>query len=154
MMGGNECPGKYFEDWQEGDKYVTTGRTITTTDIEIYTNNMGDYNPLYNDEEFAKKEVYGTRIVPELLIHAISAGQISQTQLFQGTMLGWVKIDIDFFNSVKPGDTIITKGKYIGKRETEKREQGVLDFFVEVMNQRGEIIMKSNQSITALKKNV
>lgn len=153
-MGENECPGKYFEDWQEGDKYVTTGRTITTTDIEIYTNNMGDYNPLYTDEEFAKREMYGTRIVPELLIHAISTGQISQTQLFEGTMLGWVKIDIDFFNSVKPGDTIITKGKCMGKKETEKKEQGVVDFFVEVMNQRGEIIMKSNQSITARKKNV
>jgi acyl dehydratase len=154
MMQEKEHAGRYFEDWQDGDKYITTGRTITTTDIEIYTNNMGDYNPLYNDEEFAKREVFGTRIVPELLIYAISVGQISQTLLFQGTMLGWVKIDIDFLNSVKPGDTIITEGEYIGKREIENKEQGVLDFFVKVMNQRGETVMKSKQTLRARKKNV
>jgi acyl dehydratase len=115
---------------------------------------MGDYNPLYTDEESAKSEMYGTRIAPELLIHAISIGQVSQTRLFEGTMLGFVKVDIDFVNPVKPGDTIFTKGKFVEKKETVRKQQGIVNFYAEIMNQRGEIIMKSNQSITALKKNV
>ncbi|MGA2463798.1 MAG: MaoC/PaaZ C-terminal domain-containing protein [Thermodesulfobacteriota bacterium] len=153
-MDKNGHAGNYYEDWQLGDEYVSMGRTLTTTDIETYTNYMGDYNPLYTDEEFAKREMYGTRIAPELLIHAISIGQVSQTRLFEGTMLGFVKVGIDFVNPVKPGDTIFTKGKFVEKKETVRKQQGIVNFYAEIMNQRGEIIMKSNQFIAIQKKNV
>ena len=127
----------YFEDWNAGDQFITAGRTVSITDVETYTNNMEDYNPLYTDDEFAKKEMYGSRIAPELLVHAISLGQISQTRLFEETAMGFNKIDIDFINPVKPGDTLTSKVKFIGKEATGKKEYGVVKFYIEVMNQRG-----------------
>jgi acyl dehydratase len=151
-MDGKVHVGNNFEDCQVGDEYVTTGRTITTTDVEIYTNYMEDYNPLYTDEEFAKTEVYATRIVPELLIYAISIGQMSRMRLFEGTMLGFDKIDIDFIKPSKTGDTITIKGKLIEKKETDKKEQGIVNFNVEVLNQRGEILARSKQWILVRKK--
>ena len=144
----------YFEDWNEGDQFITAGRTVSITDIETYTNNMEDYNPLYTDDEFAKKEMYGSRIAPELLVHAISLGQISQTRLFEETAMGFNKIDIDFINPVKPGDTLTSKVKFIGKEATGKKGCGVVKFYIEVMNQRGEIILKSNQYVAIRKKDV
>lgn len=146
--------GKYFEDWQPGDEYTTLGRTITVTDVEIYTNFMGDYNPLYTDEEFAKRELYGTRIVPEFLIHAISSGQVNQTRLFEGTMMRIAKFDIDFLNPVKPGDTITTRGKLIGKEEASGKDHGIANFYIEVMNQNRVVVSKSNQNIMIKKRNV
>jgi acyl dehydratase len=146
-MEKDEVAGKYFEDWEVGDEYVTMARTVTLADIERYCGLTGDYNPLYTDEEFAKNETYGTRIAPEFLIHSISTGQVNQTRLFEGTTLAFVGLDIDFINAVKPGDTIITKGKLAEKKDTEKTKRGIVNFYVEVSNQRDEIITKSNRYI-------
>lgn len=152
-MPKDEIAGKCFEDWQVGDEYITMARTVTLTDVEIYCNLTGDYNSMYTDEEFAKKEIYGTRIAPEFLIHSISTGQVNQTRLFEGTTLAFVGLDIDFINSVKPGDTIITKGRLVEKRETEKTKRGIVNFYVEVLNQRNEIITKSNRYIMLQRRN-
>ncbi len=146
-MEKDEVAGRYFEDWEVGDEYVTMARTVTLADIERYCGLTGDYNPLYTDEEFAKKEIYGTRVAPEFLIHSISTGQVNQTRLFEGTTLAFVGLDIDFINPVKPGDTIITKGKLVEKKETGKSKRGIVNFYVEVSNQRNEIITKSNRFI-------
>ena len=146
-MEKDEVAGKYFEDWEVGDEYVTMARTVTLADIERYCGLTGDYNPLYTDEEFAKKEIYGTRIAPEFLIHSISTGQVNQTRLFEGTTLAFVGLDINFVNPVKPGDTIITKGKLVEKKETGKTKRGIVNFYAEVLNQRDEIITKSNRYI-------
>lgn len=148
-----EPAGKYFEDWQVGDEYMTMARTITLTDIEIYCNLMGDYNPLYTEEEFSKKDVYGTRIAPEFLVHSISTGQVNQTRLFEGTTLAFVGLDIEFVNPVKPGDTILTKGRLVEKRETGKTKRGIVNFYVEVLNQRDEVISKSNRLIMLQRRN-
>ena len=139
--------GKYFEDLEVGDEYVTMARTVTLADIERYCGLTGDYNPLFTDEEFAREGPYGTRIAPEFLIHAISTGQVNQTRLFEGTTKAFVGLDIDFVNPVKPGDTIITKGKLVEKKETGKNKRGIVNFYVEVSNQRDEIITKSNRYI-------
>ena len=146
-MEKDEVAGKCFENWEVGDEYVTMARTVTLADIERYCGLTGDYNPLYTDEEFAKKEIYGTRIAPEFLIHSISTGQVNQTRLFEGTTLAFVGLDIDFVNPVKPGDTIITKGKLVEKKETGKTKRGIVNFYAEVLNQRNEIITKSNRYI-------
>jgi acyl dehydratase len=152
-MGKYEPAGKYFEDLQVGDEYVTMARTVTLSDIEMYCNLSGDFNPLYTDEEFAKTDVYGTRIAPEFLVHSISTGQVNQTRLFEGTTLAFVGLDIEFVNPVKPGDTIVTKGKLIEKKETGKTKRGIVNFYVEVLNQRNEVISKSNRYIMLQRRN-
>jgi len=146
-MEKDEVAGRHFEDWEVGDEYVTMARTVTLADIERYCGLTGDYNPLYTDEEYAKKEIYGTRVAPEFLIHSISTGQVNQTRLFEGTTLAFVGLDIEFINPVKPGDTIITKGKLVEKKETGKTKRGIVNFYAEVLNQRNEIITKSNRFI-------
>lgn len=152
-MGAYEPAGKYFEDWKVGDEYATAARTVTLADIKMYCNLVGDYNPLYTDEEFAKKEIYGTRIAPEFLVHSISTGQVNQTRLFEGTTLAFVALDIEFVNHVKPGDTIITRGKLVEKKETRKTKKGIVNFYVLVLNQRDDVITKSNRYIMVAKRN-
>jgi len=46
--------GKYFEEFNIGDKYITASRTVTEADIVAFAGLSGDYNPLHTDEEFMK----------------------------------------------------------------------------------------------------
>jgi len=41
--------GRYFEDWQVGDEYITMARTDTLTDTEMYCNQVGDGNPMHDE---------------------------------------------------------------------------------------------------------
>ena len=69
-----ELRGKYFEDWEIGKAYESASRTITETDIVNFAGLSGDYNPLHTDEEFAKSNLFGTRVPHGLLILSISSG--------------------------------------------------------------------------------
>ena len=56
-----QIEGKYFEDWKVGEEFETGHRTLTEADVVIFAGLSGDYNPLYMNEEFAKKTAFGTR---------------------------------------------------------------------------------------------
>lgn len=66
--------GRYFEQFDVGDSFVTLGRTITETDLMTYTYLSGDHNPLHTDVEFAKASPWGERLAYGLLVTVIAAG--------------------------------------------------------------------------------
>jgi acyl dehydratase len=78
---------------------------------------------------------------------------VNQTRLFEGTTLAFVGLDIEFVNAVRPGDTIVTKGKLAEKIETTKKGRGIVNFYVLVLNQRDEVITRSNRYIMVPKRN-
>ena len=45
----------YYEEFEVGKEQVTSGRTMTETDIVIFAGLTGASNPLFLDEECAKK---------------------------------------------------------------------------------------------------
>ena len=54
----------YYEDFHVGSKQTTFGRTVTDADIVIFAGMTGASNPLFLDEEYAKKSTFGRRIAP------------------------------------------------------------------------------------------
>ena len=48
----------YYEDLNVGDEHLSTGRTVTETDVISFAGLSGDFNNMHIDEEFAKKTVF------------------------------------------------------------------------------------------------
>ena len=46
--------GIIYEDLKVGDEFVSASRTLTESDIWLFSCWSGDYNPLHTDEEFCK----------------------------------------------------------------------------------------------------
>ncbi|MFH1092130.1 MAG: MaoC/PaaZ C-terminal domain-containing protein, partial [Pseudomonadota bacterium] len=63
--------GKYFEEFNIGDTYVTPSRTVTEADIVHFAGISGDFNQIHTDDEFAKKLPFKGRIAHGLLTLAI-----------------------------------------------------------------------------------
>jgi acyl dehydratase len=148
-----ETQGRYFEDWQVGEEFETSRRTITEADIVIFAGLSGDYNPLHTNEEFAKKTVFGTRVAHGFLVHSISIGLINQTTLFDGTVVAQKgHKNIVFTKGVVSGDTIYVKVKVVEKNNQGKPDRGEVVFDVEVINQKEEICSKSTRTLLIKKK--
>ena len=65
---------EYFEDYVVGATRVTTGRTITETDVVIHAGHSGDFFPHHMDEEFARTTPFGRRIAHGTMTFAIGIG--------------------------------------------------------------------------------
>ena len=66
---------RFFEDFSEGDEFVTQGRTLTETDLMSWAMFTGDMNSMHVDEDFASEYgLFGGRFPPGLMAVAIASG--------------------------------------------------------------------------------
>jgi acyl dehydratase len=145
--------GKFFEDWKVGDEIETGARTVTETDIVLFAGLSGDHNPLHTDEEFAKKSVFGTRVAHGFLIHSISIGLINQTGYFDGTVMAQLgHKNVSFLKGTIAGDTIRVRCKITKLEETSKNDRGVMTFEALIINQRDEVVAKSERMLMIKKR--
>lgn len=144
--------GRYFDELNIGEESMSQGRTITEADLVMFCSLCGLQNPLFIDEEFARKTTFGTRVVPGPLTvsYAIGLGDY----LYSGTstaVLSWDKIK--FTRPVKPGDTISLKTTVTGKRESSSQpDRGIVNLRQEVLNQHNEVVCTFQRSLMVLKR--
>ena len=138
--GGNELK-KYFEDWEIGSSVSTHGRTITEADVVLHAGQTGDFYPHHMDAEFCKTHPIGERIAHGTLILSVSVGMF--TGEINEVAMSYGYDGVRFTRPVYFGDTITARATIHEKREYKKSpdEFGIVDEKVEVLNQRGELVM-------------
>ena len=145
--------GLYWEEWEIGREFKSAARTVTEADLVIYSGLSGDYNPLHTDEEFCKSTEFGTRFAHGPLIYAIAAGLIFQMHLYDDTLIAFLGFEnLKFTKPVKPGDTIHARLKVTERRETSKPDRGVMKRQLQVVNQRGEVVLDAFQAFLLKRK--
>ncbi len=139
--------GRYFEEFNVGDKVTSQGRTITESDIVTFAGLSGDYNPIHTDAEFAKAGLFGERIAHGLLILSIASGLAWQLGFMAGTADAFLSLDWKFAGPTKIGDTIYASATVAQKREMPGSTGGMVVFNVEVTNQKDEVIQRGKWSV-------
>ena len=148
MADGMDHPrGRYFEEFNVGDKMTSQGRTITESDIVTFTGLSGDFNPIHIDAEFAKTAMFGERVAHGLLILSIASGLAWQLGFMAGTADAFLSLDCKFAGPTKIGDTIKVSAEVAQKREMPGSGGGMVIFNVEVKNQRDEVVQKGKWSV-------
>ena len=145
--------GLWYEDFNLEDERLSPGRTITEGDFTNFAGLTGDYSQVHTDEEFCKKTEFGTRIAHGLFGLSIAQGLSWRTNYTQGTgvaSLGWDKWR--FKRPIKIGDTLRVRWRMTSKRESaSKSNMGIITEFVELVNQRGEVV-QDGEHITMIRK--
>lgn len=131
---------EYFEDYQVGSQRISSGRTITETDILIHAGHTGDFFPHHVDAEFARRTPFGQRIAHGTMTFAIGIG-LTATQINPlAFTYGYDKLR--FPKPVFIGDTLRTRVTVKGKEADPKRESyGRVIEACEVLNQRDEVVL-------------
>jgi acyl dehydratase len=129
----------FFEDLVEGREWVTPRRTITETDIVMFAGMTGDFNPVHTDEEFARTTPFGGRVLHGPAVFAIATGLEFRLGIKEGTALAFLGMEWNLKAPVRIGDTIHVFQKVQSARPTRNPERGIVNFWVEVRNQDGDV---------------
>ena len=131
----------YFEDYAIGTLRLSSGRTITETDIILHAGQTGDFYPHHMDEEWCKTQAFGKRVAHGTLILSVSVGMLAGEINEAAFSYGYDRVR--FISPVFIGDTITSRAEVVGKRDHVKKphEYGIVDESVTVTNQRGEAVI-------------
>jgi acyl dehydratase len=135
--------GLYFEDLTIGDVTRTAGRTVTETDVVVFSGLTGDYTPIHTDAEFAKQTHFGQRVVHGPLGFALAVGLSARLALFEDTAIAALGIqDWKFLAPIFIGDTVHVEIEIASKRVTKNPSRGVVERVFSLINQDGTIVQQ------------
>ena len=143
--------GLYFEEFEVGQRFYSSGRTITESDIVSFAGLSGDYNQIHTDAQFAENTPYGQRIAHGLLVTSVASGLIAQSGLIEGTVLAFR--EISSWKFAKPtyiGDTVRVEVEVKGTKALRRLGGGAVDIAIEVINQSNEVLMKGLWTVLIL----
>ncbi len=133
----------YYEDYHVGDLFKSPGRTITETDIVLFSALTGDWHEVHTNVEYARKSLFGERIAHGWLILSIGNSllfRLGDNVLFPKSFMAFYGIEkVRFTHPVKIGDTITCEAKVI-KMEEKDLSQGLLTYEVRIKNQQDELV--------------
>ena len=139
-----------LEDFRVGEGGVSSGRTITETDVVNFAGLTGDYNPLYVDDHLAKEGPFQGRIVPGMLAFTMGFGLWTRDGEVMRTKSGDSSKDAGHLNDssvfhqpVKIGDTIRCIYQVKETRVSKsKPDRGIINYGFQILNQRGEVVQE------------
>ena len=149
MKSAIHAPG--FEDFAVGDVFGTYRRTVTETDLVMFTQLAGLRLSIFVDDDWARRESpHGGRIAPGFLICTISAGML-ESVLGANTIAGLSMDGFRFHAPVRPGDTLRCEVGVSGVKPTADGKRGVLSLDVRVLNQMDVAVLEYSTRVLLAK---
>ncbi|MEM2225276.1 MAG: MaoC/PaaZ C-terminal domain-containing protein [Candidatus Caldarchaeum sp.] len=124
----------FYEDFKLGQEFKTTSRTVTPTDIELFTSFTWAVNPLFLNEQYARERGFPTRLAPGALVISFVIGLLYQTGIFDH-IIALAGIDkLAFKSPTHAGDVIMARAVVSEVRETKTGDRGLVRFNVQCLN--------------------
>ncbi len=140
--------GKYFDEWQVGERIEhDIRRTVTETDNLLFSTMTHNPQPLHLDVEAAKESGFGQILVNSTFTFSLLVGlSVGDTTL--GTLVA--NLGFDKVVTPKPvfiGDTLRAASEVKELRPSKSRpEAGVVTFIHELTNQHDEVVCRCERS--------
>ncbi|MFL6728644.1 MAG: MaoC family dehydratase [Sphingomicrobium sp.] len=141
-------PGRFFDEWQVGDKIAhAITRTVTETDNILITALTHNPQPLHLDHEAAAKSEFGKPLVNSIYTFGLMIG-VSVEDTTLGTLVANLGYDaVKFPNPVFAGDTLRSETECIALRESNSRPTaGIVTWAHRSFNQRGELVCECTRT--------
>lgn len=133
-------PGKWYDELAVGERFGTS-LTVTEAHLVLGSGMFGDFNPLHVDQEFAKKSMFGGRILHGPFTSALVAAPVGM--YFSGTALAYLEHTCRFKAPVRPGDTLTSDWTIAEKLDKPKHKGGIVVLRCACTNQAGELAVEA-----------
>ena len=147
-------PGRYFDEWQVGDRIAhEVTRTVTETDNVLISALTHNPQPLHLDHELAAASEFGRPLVNSIYTFGLMVGvSVSDTTL--GTLVANLGYDkLVFPNPVFAGDTLRSETECLAVRTSKSRPNaGIVTWAHRSFNQRDELVCECTRTALLLKK--
>jgi acyl dehydratase len=145
--------GRYFEDWQVGDRInLAVTRTVTETVNVLITTLTLNPQPMHLDAEAAAKSEFGRPLVNSIFTFGLMIG-VSVADTTLGTLVANLGYDaLKFPNPVFAGDTLRSESECIALRESKSRPNaGIVTWAHKSFNQRQELVCECTRTALVMK---
>jgi len=135
--------GKCIEEFEVGQVDTSRARTITETDVVMFSWISGDVNPMHTDAEHSAKSPLGQRIAHGALGLSVATGLSAGLGYLEGSAVA--ALGVDEWKFVRPilfNDTIRLRATVVSARTTSRPDRGVLVRRMELLNQRDEVVQE------------
>lgn len=139
---------RYFEDFQVGERFVSSGMTLTEAGIIEFARQW-DPQPFHIDKEFAEKWQYGGLIASGLHTMCVTLKLWLELGVLKACNLGSPGLgETQFPRPVRPGDTLRVVTDIVQIRPSaSKPDRGVCRLRQVTINQRGEPVMEQETTV-------
>ena len=147
-------PGRYFDEWQVGDRVEhAVTRTVTETDNVLISALTHNPQPMHLDREVAAKSEFGQPIVNSIYTFGLMVG-VSVADTTLGTLVANLGYDaLRFPHPVFIGDTLRSDTECIARRDSKSRpDAGIVTWAHRSFNQRDELVCECTRTALLLKK--
>ena len=145
--------GRYYEELDVGTVYRHwPGRTVSEYDNTLFALLSMNQNPLFLDEEYARKLPAGRRPVIDTLVFSLTVGMsVADTTGKAIANLGYDSVI--FERPLYPGDSLYAESEVLDKRESaSKPDRGIVAIETRAYNQRQERILVLRRKYLAPKR--
>ena len=140
--------GRYFDEWQIGDRIEhAIRRTVTETDNVLISALTHNPQPMHLDHEAAAASEFGKPLVNSVFTFGLMIGVgVGDTTL--GTLVANLGYDsLKFPNPVFAGDTLRSETECVAVRESNSRPNaGIVTWAHRSFNQRGELVCECTRT--------
>ena len=137
--------GKAIEELHIGDE-AEFSKTISESDVYLYSGLTGDFNPAHIDERYAQQTFFKTRIAQGMLLGGFISAVLGYHLPGPGTI--YIKQELNFLAPVRIGDTITARAEIVeiiaGKNRLRMRTTCV--------NQEGLLVVDGEALVSPPKK--
>ena len=133
---------RYFEDYRQGMVLTAGSIAVTESDIIEFARRY-DPQPMHTDAEAASRGRFGGLIASGWHTGAMMMRLYADNFLSPASSLASPGLDeLRWHRPVRPGDVLSLRVTILETRRSRKTPgQGIVLSFVEVLNQRGEVVM-------------
>jgi 3-hydroxybutyryl-CoA dehydratase len=143
--------GRYFEEFQVGEKISTQTHKVTDGDIMTFAGLSGDDNRIHTDAEFSRTGPFGKRIAHGLLGLSIASGLLWQTGILDGTVIAFREIsEWKFVKPVFIDDVVHAELESLETKALPRIGGGSVVVGVELKNQDNDVCMKGKWTLLVL----
>jgi 3-hydroxybutyryl-CoA dehydratase len=142
---------KKFEHFEVGETWHSKGRTITETDLVMFSAYSGDWYPLHTDKEYAEKKTpFKQRIAHGMLVLSVATGLQEMDPEVITAFYG-----IEHLRFIMP--TFINDTIHVELEVTDLKDKGngtgVVTFIQKVVKQTGEPVTTGVLKVLVNKEN-
>ena len=131
-----------WEQLSAGQRFRTLNRTVTETDLVLFTGVTGMLEIIFTDRTFGAEKggaIQG-QFVPAALTYSLIEGLLCQSMI-QGTGLAMLELKKQVLAPVRVGDTIHGEIEVTSVRPTSKGNRGIVVSRIDVKNQNDEVVI-------------
>jgi len=117
----SEIRGKFFEEFQEGEKYITSRRTLREGDLMDFCNLCWFNLSMFFDDIYTEKEMpYKSPVFPGPFIIPLAIGLFLKLGVYERTVIALLGIqNLKFKTSLRVGDTMEVEVKILTKKDSK-----------------------------------